>query len=87
MKSPNDEALAAMAADAEPLRRLQVFTAWVGAGRKLTQTGRIMLADPAHEEHDDMLAWLGLDKGTDFDPNRFDLNHANRALRFAGATR
>ena len=45
MKTPNDEALAAMAADAEPLRRLQVFTAWVGAGRKLTQTGRIMLAD------------------------------------------
>jgi hypothetical protein len=48
---------------------------------------REVLADPAHEEHDDMLAWLGLDKGTDFDPNRFDLNHANRALRFAGATR
>src|SRR6266511_5197360 len=29
----------------ESLRRLQAFTRWVGAGRKLTQTGRITLAD------------------------------------------
>jgi hypothetical protein len=32
-----------------------------------------------------MLAWLGLDKGNDFDPHRFDLNGVNRALS-AGAS-
>jgi hypothetical protein len=37
-----DEALAAAAT---PLRQVQMFTEWVGAGRKLTQTGRITLAD------------------------------------------
>jgi hypothetical protein len=40
-----DERLAAAAAEAEPLRRLRVFTGRVGTGRKLTQTGRITLAD------------------------------------------
>ena len=39
---PTDEALAAAAT---PLRQVQMFTEWVGAGRKLTQTGRIILAD------------------------------------------
>ena len=45
MRTPSEESLAAIAAVAEPLRRLQAFTGWVGAGRKLTQTGRITLAD------------------------------------------
>src|SRR6266511_457612 len=45
MRTPSEESLAAAAAEAEPLRRLQAFTRWVGAGRKLTQTGRITLAD------------------------------------------
>jgi hypothetical protein len=45
MQTPSEESLAATAAEAEPLRRLQAFTSWVGAGRKLTQTGRITLAD------------------------------------------
>src|SRR6266542_3619894 len=44
MRTPSEESLAAAAAEAEPLR-LQAFTRWVGAGRKLTQTGRITLAD------------------------------------------
>jgi hypothetical protein len=48
---------------------------------------REVLADPASEEHDDLLAWLGLDKGTDFDPHRFDVEQANRALSLVGATR
>ncbi len=45
MRTSSEESLAAAAAKAEPLRRLQAFTAWMGAGRKLTQTGRITLAD------------------------------------------
>jgi Plasmid pRiA4b ORF-3-like protein len=48
---------------------------------------REVLADPTSDEHEDMLQWLGLDKGTDFDPHRFDLNDVNRALGLLGATR
>jgi hypothetical protein len=39
MRTPSAAALATTAAAARPLRRLQAFTRWVGAGRKLTQTG------------------------------------------------
>ena len=35
------------------------------------------IADPAHEEHDDMLVWVG---GL-FDPEGFDINCVNRGLR------
>src|SRR5262245_9796515 len=45
MRTPSEESLAATAAQAQPLRQLQAFTSWVGAGRRLTQTGRITLAD------------------------------------------
>ena len=45
MQAPSEESLTAAAAQAQPLRRLQAFTQWVGAGRRLTQTGRITLAD------------------------------------------
>jgi hypothetical protein len=38
------------------------------------------LADSDHPEHEDMLHWLGIDKGSDFDPARFDLDDANRRL-------
>ncbi|MGH3858376.1 plasmid pRiA4b ORF-3 family protein [Actinokineospora sp.] len=31
-----------------------------------------ILADPAHDEHEDRMEWLGLDKATDFDPAAFD---------------
>jgi len=31
-----------------------------------------VLADPKHEEHEDFLDWLGLEKGSDFDPTKFD---------------
>jgi hypothetical protein len=37
---------------------------------------REVLADPADEEHDDMLAWLGLGKAADFDRYGFDLDKA-----------
>ncbi len=42
---PADTELAAAAADSEVLRRLRVLLSWVGGGRRLTQTGRITLAD------------------------------------------
>jgi len=31
-----------------------------------------ILADPNHEEHEDMLEWLGLESGAEFDPSEFD---------------
>lgn len=37
-----------------------------------------VLADPEHEEHRDMLDWLGLDRFRQFDPARFDPDEANR---------
>ena len=36
-----------------------------------------ILADPAHEEHQDMLEWLGLDAGEDFDPKQFSVAEVN----------
>ena len=36
------------------------------------------LANPAHEEHDDMRRWIGYP----FDPAAFDLNAVNRALAY-----
>ncbi|MGW6485393.1 plasmid pRiA4b ORF-3 family protein [Streptomyces sp. NPDC055059] len=39
-----------------------------------------ILADPAHEEHDDRLEWLGLDPADQFDPAAFDLAEVNTAL-------
>ena len=45
MTAPSQSALAATAAVARPLRQVRAFTEWVGAGRKLTQTGRLTLAD------------------------------------------
>jgi Plasmid pRiA4b ORF-3-like protein len=38
------------------------------------------IQDPKHEEHDNMLTWIG---GA-FDPEGFDLNAINRALRYGG---
>jgi Plasmid pRiA4b ORF-3-like protein len=38
------------------------------------------LADPTHEEHEDLLDWLGLDSATDFDPARFSLDEVNAGL-------
>lgn len=38
------------------------------------------LADPDAEEHDDMLEWLGLSSGDDFDPKEFSAEVVNRRL-------
>jgi hypothetical protein len=38
------------------------------------------LADPTHSEHQHLLEWLGIEKGTDVDPAHFDSTDANRRL-------
>jgi len=55
--SPEAE-LAAAAAAAPAVERLRRFMAWLGPGRKLTQTGRLTLADGK-----DLLGVLGTDDG------------------------
>lgn len=40
-----------------------------------------VLADPTHEEHQDMLDWLGLDTGEDFDPKEFSVEDVNLRVR------
>jgi len=39
-----------------------------------------ILADPAHEEHQERLEWLGLNSADEFDPAAFDLAKVNSAL-------
>jgi hypothetical protein len=48
--------------------------AWRYAALKQT------LADPADPEHKEMLEWLGLDKGSDFDPAAFSAAKVNPRL-------
>jgi hypothetical protein len=45
---------------------------------------REALADTSDPEHEQFREWLGLDDGAEFDPRRFDLGHANQALRQIG---
>jgi hypothetical protein len=40
-----------------------------------------ILADPADEQHQDMLDWLGLDSGEAFDPKAFSVDAVNARLR------
>lgn len=39
-----------------------------------------VLADPDHEEHEELLEWMGLDSAADFDPARFRLDEVNARL-------
>jgi pRiA4b ORF-3-like protein len=39
-----------------------------------------VLGDPAHEEHEERLEWLGLDSADQFDPAAFDPAKSNAAL-------
>ena len=48
MDSVYDEELARTAASAPALQRVVALTRWVGAGRKLTPTGRLTMADARH---------------------------------------
>lgn len=41
---------------------------------------KVILADPAHEEHHAMLVWLGLRAATEFAPGRFAPDEANTRL-------
>jgi hypothetical protein len=41
---------------------------------------REVLADPADEEHEEMVEWLGLHTAAQFDSARFDVDEVNRAL-------
>jgi hypothetical protein len=41
---------------------------------------KVILADPAHEEHHAMLEWLGLRSATEFAPDRFTPDEANTRL-------
>jgi hypothetical protein len=65
------------------LDRTRPEPSWQDAGFVLTE----VLADPTSDEHQDMLEWLGLDKATDFDPHRFDVDQANRMLAAVDAER
>ena len=42
---------------------------------------KTILADPKHEEHQDMKDWLGLDEHEDWDANYFDLSGVNEMLK------
>ena len=48
---------------------------------------RDTLADPASEEHDAMLEWLGLDSADDFDPAAFDVEETNEVFGTVPASR
>jgi hypothetical protein len=41
---------------------------------------RETLEDPTHEEHEDMLEWLGLETAAEFDPAAFDADEVNVLL-------
>ena len=41
---------------------------------------RETLTDPSHEDHADMLEWLGIEAAAEFDPHRFDADDVNRRL-------
>jgi hypothetical protein len=72
---------------AEPGMRYPVCVAGEGAcppedcgGVWGYQDLRDALADPAHERHEEMLEWLGLQTAAKFDAARFDVEDVNRAL-------
>ena len=39
------------------------------------------IANPDHEEHEELLGWLGLDDPSEFDPAEFSLDEINARLR------
>ena len=48
---------------------------------------RDALANPASEEHDAMLEWLGLDSADEFDPAAFDVAETNEIVGMVSASR
>jgi hypothetical protein len=49
----------------------------IGGYYELVET----ITDPQHPEHERMLAWLGLDGPQEFDPEAFNVDEVNMALR------
>jgi len=45
------------------------------------------LADPSHEQHHEMLDWLGLENSTTFDPTAIATDHIEQELALNGASR
>jgi hypothetical protein len=48
---------------------------------------RQILANPNHDEHQDMLEWLGLDNASDFDPATVATKTIDHELALSGASR
>ncbi len=46
-----------------------------------------ILADPGHEQHQEMLDWLGLDDSSEFNPNAIPTDHIEYELALNGASR
>lgn len=46
-----------------------------------------ILADPSHEQHQEMLDWLGLDNPSAFDPNALATDQIEEELALTGASR
>ncbi len=46
-----------------------------------------ILGDPSHEQHQEMLDWLGLDNSSTFDPNAIATDHIEYELALNGASR
>ncbi len=46
-----------------------------------------ILADPSHEQHQEMLDWLGLDNSSAFDPSAVTTDHIEQELALSGAGR
>jgi hypothetical protein len=46
-----------------------------------------ILADPTHDQHHEMLEWLGLDDASAFDPGRLDVDEIEEELALSGAGR
>jgi hypothetical protein len=48
---------------------------------------KAILADPSHEQHQEMLDWLGLGSGTAFDPNTITLDQLEEEVALNGVSR
>jgi hypothetical protein len=48
---------------------------------------KAILAEPSHEQHQEMLDWLGLDNTTTFDPNAVTIDQIEEEVALNGASR
>lgn len=78
--------------DADPQARYPILMAGKGACPPEDCGGpwgyselKETLADPHHQQHQEMLDWLGLDDASAFDPGRFDTYEIEEELALSGA--